>query len=224
LTQTVSLNDTTVKFEIWDTAGRVIRAYCLSVFFFVFFFCFVFFFLASGMNPFSIFFFSRTFLNVVWLFFAPAAVFWIFFSICNLRGVRGQYLSWVDMVYKMGFFLFSLFSSVGKGISTAKKKKKERKRIKPKYALKPHHFPRDKNAYLPKTTPKLRKCALNRVKTAAKPVNLSASAGQERYHSLAPMYYRGAAAAIVVFDITNMDSFNRACSLSIFYFFICYTH
>lgn len=26
---------------------------------------------------------------------------------------------------------------------------------------------------------------------------------QERYHSLAPMYYRGAAAAIVVYDITN---------------------
>ena len=36
------------------------------------------------------------------------------------------------------------------------------------------------------------------------------TAGQERYHSLAPMYYRGAAAAIVVYDITNRDSFNRA--------------
>mmetsp|Transcript_59489 Transcript_59489/g.129306 ORF Transcript_59489/g.129306 Transcript_59489/m.129306 type:complete len:205 (+) Transcript_59489:46-660(+) len=36
------------------------------------------------------------------------------------------------------------------------------------------------------------------------------TAGQERYHSLAPMYYRGAAAAIVVYDITNPDSFNRA--------------
>lgn len=36
------------------------------------------------------------------------------------------------------------------------------------------------------------------------------TAGQERYHSLAPMYYRGAAAAIVVYDITNMDSFVRA--------------
>ncbi len=36
------------------------------------------------------------------------------------------------------------------------------------------------------------------------------TAGQERYHSLAPMYYRGAAAAIVVFDITNKDSFSRA--------------
>jgi len=36
------------------------------------------------------------------------------------------------------------------------------------------------------------------------------TAGQERYHSLAPMYYRGAQAAIVVFDITNTDSFERA--------------
>ncbi|KAL4179756.1 hypothetical protein AMTRI_Chr13g88860 [Amborella trichopoda] len=36
------------------------------------------------------------------------------------------------------------------------------------------------------------------------------TAGQERYHSLAPMYYRGAAAAVVVYDITSMDSFLRA--------------
>ncbi|MED6167847.1 Complex III subunit 3 [Stylosanthes scabra] len=36
------------------------------------------------------------------------------------------------------------------------------------------------------------------------------TAGQERYHSLAPMYYRGAAAAIVVYDITSMESFGRA--------------
>ncbi|MED6204788.1 Complex III subunit 3, variant 2 [Stylosanthes scabra] len=36
------------------------------------------------------------------------------------------------------------------------------------------------------------------------------TAGQERYHSLAPMYYRGAAAAIVVYDISNIDSFVRA--------------
>lgn len=36
------------------------------------------------------------------------------------------------------------------------------------------------------------------------------TAGQERYHSLAPMYYRGAQAAIVVYDITNSDSFARA--------------
>lgn len=31
-----------------------------------------------------------------------------------------------------------------------------------------------------------------------------------RYHSLAPMYYRGAQAAIVVYDIQNQDSFQRA--------------
>ncbi|KAG7227948.1 hypothetical protein INR49_005569 [Caranx melampygus] len=36
------------------------------------------------------------------------------------------------------------------------------------------------------------------------------TAGQERYHSLAPMYYRGAQAAIVVYDITNTDTFVRA--------------
>jgi len=36
------------------------------------------------------------------------------------------------------------------------------------------------------------------------------TAGQERYHSLAPMYYRGSQAAIVVYDITNTDTFTRA--------------
>jgi small GTP-binding protein len=36
------------------------------------------------------------------------------------------------------------------------------------------------------------------------------TAGQERYHSLAPMYYRDARAAVVVYDITNSDSFATA--------------
>ena len=36
------------------------------------------------------------------------------------------------------------------------------------------------------------------------------TAGQERYHSLAPMYYRGAAAAVVVFDLTEPGSYDRA--------------
>lgn len=33
------------------------------------------------------------------------------------------------------------------------------------------------------------------------------TAGQEKYHSLAPMYYRGAAAAIIVYDITRLNTF-----------------
>lgn len=36
------------------------------------------------------------------------------------------------------------------------------------------------------------------------------TAGQERYHSLAPMYYRGAQAAIVVYDITQVETFGKA--------------
>lgn len=36
------------------------------------------------------------------------------------------------------------------------------------------------------------------------------TAGQERYHSLAPMYYRGAAAALVVYDISSNETFDRA--------------
>ena len=36
------------------------------------------------------------------------------------------------------------------------------------------------------------------------------TAGQERYQSLAPMYYRNAKAAIVVYDITDFASFDRA--------------
>eukprot|EP00768_Dysnectes_brevis_P000505 gnl/Dysnectes_brevis/1109_a1240_4317.p1 GENE.gnl/Dysnectes_brevis/1109_a1240_4317~~gnl/Dysnectes_brevis/1109_a1240_4317.p1 ORF type:complete len:207 (-),score=16.62 gnl/Dysnectes_brevis/1109_a1240_4317:74-655(-) len=36
------------------------------------------------------------------------------------------------------------------------------------------------------------------------------TAGQERYGALAPMYYRGAPAAVVVYDITSPPSFKRA--------------
>eukprot|EP00922_Rhytidocystis_sp_ex-Travisia-forbesii_P019181 GHVS01028432.1.p1 GENE.GHVS01028432.1~~GHVS01028432.1.p1 ORF type:complete len:255 (+),score=51.68 GHVS01028432.1:424-1188(+) len=36
------------------------------------------------------------------------------------------------------------------------------------------------------------------------------TAGQERFMSLAPMYYRGASAAVIVYDITNPASFERA--------------
>eukprot|EP00252_Welwitschia_mirabilis_P015387 TRINITY_DN33815_c0_g1_i1.p1 TRINITY_DN33815_c0_g1~~TRINITY_DN33815_c0_g1_i1.p1 ORF type:complete len:203 (+),score=49.72 TRINITY_DN33815_c0_g1_i1:263-871(+) len=36
------------------------------------------------------------------------------------------------------------------------------------------------------------------------------TAGQERYASLAPLYYRGASAAVVVYDITCMETFQKA--------------
>lgn len=35
------------------------------------------------------------------------------------------------------------------------------------------------------------------------------TAGQEKYHALAPMYYRGAQAAILVYDISNPQSFEH---------------
>lgn len=36
------------------------------------------------------------------------------------------------------------------------------------------------------------------------------TAGQERYHALSPLFYRDAEAGIVVFDLTDADSFARA--------------
>lgn len=38
-------------------------------------------------------------------------------------------------------------------------------------------------------------------------LNIWDTAGQERYHTLAKLYYRDASAAILVYDITNYDSF-----------------
>ncbi|XP_065870467.1 ras-related protein RABF1 [Euphorbia lathyris] len=36
------------------------------------------------------------------------------------------------------------------------------------------------------------------------------TAGQERYAALAPLYYRGAAVAVIVYDITSPESFSKA--------------
>ncbi|PRP80625.1 rab family protein [Planoprotostelium fungivorum] len=36
------------------------------------------------------------------------------------------------------------------------------------------------------------------------------TAGQERFRSLAPMYYRNAHAALIVFDVTSRDSYEKA--------------
>jgi len=41
-------------------------------------------------------------------------------------------------------------------------------------------------------------------------LNLWDTAGQEKYNSLIPMYYRNACAAIIVYDITNEHSLNSA--------------
>mmetsp|Transcript_10164 Transcript_10164/g.22493 ORF Transcript_10164/g.22493 Transcript_10164/m.22493 type:complete len:205 (+) Transcript_10164:194-808(+) len=50
------------------------------------------------------------------------------------------------------------------------------------------------------------------ITVAGRPVklNLWDTAGQERFHSLAPIYYRDADGALLVYDITDPDSFERA--------------
>lgn len=40
-------------------------------------------------------------------------------------------------------------------------------------------------------------------------INLQDTAGQERYHALGPIYYRDSQGAIVVYDITDEDSFAK---------------
>lgn len=52
-------------------------------------------------------------------------------------------------------------------------------------------------------------------KTVAKPygttkIELWDTAGQERFESLMPMYYRNANVVFVVYDITNLESYNKA--------------
>jgi len=126
LTQSVCVNDTTVKFEVWDTAGQEntnYRSFFLTnrktVFFLKNAFFFIFMGLLENIHPHSIYFYTKF----------PFSLF-VFF----------------------GFFcVFHMKLSI----------------------IREH-------------------------------MTLS------RYHSLAPMYYRGAQAAIVVFDITVPESFSRA--------------
>mmetsp|Transcript_14222 Transcript_14222/g.23669 ORF Transcript_14222/g.23669 Transcript_14222/m.23669 type:complete len:214 (-) Transcript_14222:205-846(-) len=50
-----------------------------------------------------------------------------------------------------------------------------------------------------------------RVAVGASSVNLSIwdTAGQERFHALGPIYYRDASGALLVYDITDAESFNK---------------
>ena len=41
------------------------------------------------------------------------------------------------------------------------------------------------------------------------------TAGQERFHALGPIYYRDANGAILVYDITDQDSFQKVSLVSI---------
>lgn len=40
-------------------------------------------------------------------------------------------------------------------------------------------------------------------------LNIWDTAGQEKYHSLGPIYYRGSQGAILIYDITDVKSFER---------------
>jgi Ras-related protein Rab-21 len=54
-------------------------------------------------------------------------------------------------------------------------------------------------------------CLERALRLGDKTVNLVIwdTAGQERFHALGPIYYRDADAALLVFDITDTDSFKR---------------
>ena len=41
-------------------------------------------------------------------------------------------------------------------------------------------------------------------------LNIWDTAGQEKYHALAKNYYQGASGAILVYDVTDLDSFEKA--------------
>ena len=41
-------------------------------------------------------------------------------------------------------------------------------------------------------------------------LNVWDTAGEEKYHAMAPIFYRGAQGAVVIFDVTKKETFNRA--------------
>ena len=55
-------------------------------------------------------------------------------------------------------------------------------------------------------------CFLKSVEVNNKLYNLNIwdTAGEEKYHALAPIFFRGAQGAVIIFDITNRETFNRA--------------
>ncbi|XP_052531692.1 ras-related protein Rab-17 isoform X1 [Tympanuchus pallidicinctus] len=48
------------------------------------------------------------------------------------------------------------------------------------------------------------------LETATIKLEIWDTAGQEKYHSVCHLYYRGAHAALLVYDLTNKETFNRA--------------
>lgn len=52
---------------------------------------------------------------------------------------------------------------------------------------------------------------MKKINIGGKRINLSIwdTAGQEKFHALGPIYYRGSNGAILVYDITDEDSFQK---------------
>ena len=51
-------------------------------------------------------------------------------------------------------------------------------------------------------------------------LNIWDTAGQERFHALGPIYYRDADGAVLVYDITDTDSFGKVERLK-YYIYMC---
>ena len=55
-------------------------------------------------------------------------------------------------------------------------------------------------------------CYQKRIQVHDSIINLNVwdTAGEEKYHAMAPIFYRGADGAVVIFDVTKKETFNRA--------------